>query len=256
MGDVCEALAEQHNELWGLVADLDEARWHLASRCEGWDVADVVLHMAQTDELAVASVDDRLAEVAVAVGFGPRSDGGAVGATVDDAAAQAVEHQRGAPGAEVAARWRHAADQVRTRFAAIDSHQRVPWVSGQMSAVTLATTRLAECWIHTGDVAEALGVDQVPGERLRHVARLAWRTLPYAFERAGQSLHGPVAFHLTGPTGARWDFVPDGEPATTVEGDGFELCLVAARRIPPGATSLRATGPDAVAVLELVRTYA
>jgi hypothetical protein len=88
------------------------------------------------------------------------------------------------------------------------------------------------------------------------VARLAWRTLPYAFARDGRQLSGPVSFDLAAPGGGRWRFVPDDEPATVVEGDGAELCLVAARRVAAADTSLRATGPDGVAVLELVRTYA
>jgi hypothetical protein len=41
-----------------------------------------------------------------------------------------------------------------------------------------------------------------------------------------------------------------------VEGDGFELCLVAAQRLTAADTKLEATGPDAADVLDLVRTYA
>ena len=41
-----------------------------------------------------------------------------------------------------------------------------------------------------------------------------------------------------------------------LEGAGAELCLVAARRVDPADTRLHATGPDAQAVLDLVRTYA
>lgn len=93
-------------------------------------------------------------------------------------------------------------------------------------------------------------------DRLRHVARLAWRTVPYAFARAGRELHGPVALHLTGPTGLPWDFAPEGDHSTVIEGSGTELCLVAARRPPAGATGLTGRGPDAAAVLELVRTHA
>lgn len=271
MQDVTGALAEQHAELWGLIAGLDEERWHLPSRCEGWDVADVVLHLAQTDEMALASLTGRLDPPAGRPGGEPEPAGTAgpatttfadamsrlgPSATVDDAAAWAVDHDRGAPGATVAARWRAASDQVRDRLATIEARRRVPWVAGRLSAATLATTRLAECWIHTGDVAEALGVEPAAGDRLRHVARLAWRTLPYAFARAGREPPGPVAFRLRGPTGEPWDFEPDGEPATVVEGDGVELCLLAARRVAPAGTGLRATGPDAGAVLDLVRTYA
>ena len=59
----------------------------------------------------------------------------------------------------------------------MDLSARVTWVAGELSARSLATTRLAETWIHTGDVADALGVSLVPTDRLRQIARLAWRTL-------------------------------------------------------------------------------
>lgn len=252
-GELGAALSEQHDELWGLVDELDEGAWQLPSRCPGWTVADVVLHLAQTEEMALASFEDRLGDAAGAfVGDPGDRDPG----TVDDMAAWAVARERGEPGAVVATRWRAAADQVRAAFAATDPSHRVTWVSGELSALSLATTRLAETWIHTGDVAEALGRAQVPGDRLRHIARLAWRTLPYAFMRESQELTGPVAFHLRGPSGDAWDFVPDGDPTTVVAGDGTDLCLVAARRITPDQAALQATGPDADAVLALVRTYA
>ena len=65
-----------------------------------------------------------------------------------------------------------------------------------------------------------------------------------------------MAFELRGPTGSEWTFMPDKPAATTIRGDGVDLCLVAARRVDPRDTSLTGEGPDADAVLELVRTYA
>jgi hypothetical protein len=65
-----------------------------------------------------------------------------------------------------------------------------------------------------------------------------------------------VAFELRGPTGEQWDFIPDDPVLTTIRGDGFQLCLIAARRVVPTDTSLTGEGPDADAVLDLVRTYA
>ena len=104
--------------------------------------------------------------------------------------------------------------------------------------------------------AVAFGPPPQPTDRLCHVARLAWRTLPYAFARSGRSLSGPVAFHLRAPSGETWEFEPD-EPATTiVRGDAADLCLVAARRIDRANTSLGGDGPDLESVLDLVRTYA
>lgn len=255
MEAVVAALTEQDAELDELVAPLDDDDWSRPSPCAGWNVADVLLHLAQTDELAVASVTGRVPSPATPLAPAAPLAPGAAG-TVDDAAAHAVALERGAPGAVVAQRWRGAAAEQRRVLAACDPHARVPWVSGRISARTLASTRLAETWIHTGDVARALGLTVTGSDRLWHVARLAWRTLPYAFERAGRVLAGPVAFALRAPSGDTWEFGLDDQPHTVVRGDALELCLVAARRVAPSETALVGEGPDAAAVLELVRTYA
>jgi len=254
MDAILNALGEQHAELAALLEPLDDQGWSSPTRCEGWAVADVVLHLAQTDQLALASAQGRFADGLVVLAGGLEGRG-----NVDDGAAAMVERERGLSNAALVERWRAGAAALRATLAAADPHQRVDWVAGQLSVHTLVATRLAECWIHTGDVAEAIGVAQVPTDRLEHVARLAWRTLPYAFARAGRELPGPVAFELRAPSGAAWHFVPTdstSRASTTIAGEGVELCLVAARRVAPAETSLRGSGPDADAVLELVRTYA
>jgi uncharacterized protein (TIGR03084 family) len=250
MDEAIIALAEQNAELRALLEPLTEPDWKRPTPCEGWDVADVVLHLAQTNEYAIASARGELDGVRALAG------GGAPGATVDDGAAAMVELQRGATPATVFARWLASTETFDGIVRADDLHRRVTWVAGQLTLRTLVSTRLAETWIHTGDVAAALGYRLEPTDRLRHIARLAWRTLPYAFERSGQTLHGPVAFELRSPAGGQWDFAPDEPAVTTVRGDAHDLCLVAARRVDPAVTSLDARGPDADAVLALVRTYA
>jgi uncharacterized protein (TIGR03084 family) len=262
LDDPIIALGDQHAELAGILAGLGDADWGRPTRCEGWNVSDVVLHLAQSDELAVSSLEDRFAEglsaMAARAGGGDGAGGGAGGlsAGVDEWAAAGVAAQRDLPAAEIHQRWRQSAADLRAAAADGDPRRRVTWVGGQMTVTTLATTRLSEAWIHSGDVADAVGVPLHPDERLRHVARLAWRTLPYAFGQAGRTLDGPVAFLLVGPDGDAWEFVPDGAPSTVVRGAGLELCEVAARRRDPATTSLEAEGPDAEAVLALVRTYA
>jgi uncharacterized protein (TIGR03084 family) len=245
------ALAEQQAELSGLLTRLGDDGWARPSRCDGWTAADVVLHLAQTNEMAVASAEGRFAEYLAeqAKRLPPVS-------SVDDSADAMVTLERGAPVADLHVRWERGAEELHAALAAADPHLRVTWVAGQLTIRTLTTTRLAETWIHTGDVAYALGEAPVSSERLRPIARLAWRTLPYAFAGAGRELAGPVAFELTGPGGEAWNFQPEEDALTTVRGDTLELCLVAARRLSPGQTGLRGEGPDAAAVLELVRTYA
>jgi uncharacterized protein (TIGR03084 family) len=251
MDTILSALADQHAELDALLQTLDDDGWSSPTRCEGWTVADVVLHLAQTDQLAQASAQGRFADGLAVLAHGLEGTG-----NVDDGAAAMVARERGLANAALYERWRAGATALRDTLAASDPHQRVDWVAGQLSIHTLVATRIAECWIHSGDVAEAVGIELVPTDRLEHVARLAWRTLPYAFARGGRELAGPVAFELRAPSGAAWHFVPNEPPLTTIAGDGAELCLVAARRVAPGDTSLRGTGPDAEAVLDLVRTYA
>jgi len=250
--EILEAVAAQQRELSDLLDGMSDGDWSRPTRCEGWDVSDVVLHLAQTNEMATGSATGRFAEAVAELtdGIGPTS-------SVDDGAALMVARQRGLPPATVRARWEQSAVDLRDALAACDPHERVDWVVGQIAATTLATTRLAETWIHTGDVADGLGVPLEPTDRLWHIARLAWRTLPYAFAQAGRGdLAGPVGFDLVGPGGDRWAFGVDDEPVTSISGPALDLCLVAARRVEPAATELRGDGPDADAVLELVRTYA
>jgi uncharacterized protein (TIGR03084 family) len=251
MDEVVGDLAAQHAELAGLLDDLPDAGWAAPTRCQGWDVADVVLHLAQTDELAVGSATGRFAEAATALSQGTEGL-----ASIDDGAAMMVERERGMPNRQLLDRWSTGARQLLDVLDAMDLSTRVTWVAGELAARSLATTRLAETWIHTGDVADALGVPLPPSGRLRQIARLAWRTLPYAFASEGRTLAGPVEFRLVAPGGESWDFVPEEPAMTTISGPAAELCAVAARRVDPSATSLEGRGPDAFDVLALVRTYA
>ena len=246
MTEELDALAAQQAELSGLLDGLDEDGWHRPSPCEGWDVADVVLHVAQSNELALGSATGRFAEAAAELSrdIPPTGD-------VDEGAARMVERERGLSREQIRSRWEAGAAALLTALGAVDPSTRVDWVAGQLSVRTLTTTRLAETWIHTGDVAAALGTTLPDTDRIRHIARLAWRTLPYAFARAGRELSGPVAFELD-----RCTFTPDEPAVTTIRGSCLELCRVAARRVDAKNTHLTGDGPDAAAVLELVRTYA
>jgi uncharacterized protein (TIGR03084 family) len=250
--EIITALSEQHAELAGLLEALDEDDWRRPTpSCEGWTIADVVLHLAQTDELALASAQETFDS-----GFADLFRNGASAGNVDEAAEVMVVAERGMSGAELFERWKTSADSLRQVLATVDPSSRKQWVSGDLSARTLATTRLAESWIHTRDVAEALEIELAPPDRLWHIARLAWRTIPYAFVRSGCDAPGPVAFELNSPNGATWEFTPDELPVTFIRGDAIELCLVAARRVDPTETNLSAEGPDGDAVLDLIRTYA
>ena len=247
---VFDALDVQHEELGERLDSLNEAAWGAPSRCEGWTVADVVLHLAQTDEFVIAGCTGNFGDAAAF--FAP---GANAVETVDDAAALAVEHERGAAIPALLARWRAASDESRRLLRNRDPSDQIPWVIGTLAPRTLATTRLAESWIHAGDIASPEG-DWTDDERLWHIARLAWRTLPYAYARASTTMSGPVRVVLSSSDDETWSFEPDEPAVTTVRGPALDWCLVAARRRDPATTSLRAEGADRDSVLSLARTYA
>ena len=248
---VVTALAQQVVETASVVDSLTDAECGASTRCVGWTVTDVLLHLAQSDEMAIASLTGEFGAVAV-----DESPGRVGGTTVDEGVALMVERERGAPFIDVVERWTSGVTQLVAVLSAMDLSTRVPWVAGELSARTLATTRMSETWIHTGDIAEAVGRELVPTDRLKLIARLAWRTLPYAFSSAGRTMSGPVAFHLVGPSGEQWEFLPEEPAATTISGTAVDLCAVAARRMDPLTTALRGEGPDTSDVLTLIRTYA
>ena len=229
--------------LQGILGLLTQAQWLAESGARGWSVADVALHLAQSDESVAAS----------AAGAGHHGDVVAAG-TVDDWAARMVAAERTTPDL-VFARWREARDTAVEALRAADPERPLPWVSGPVKPATLTTTRLAEYWAHGLDITEPLGVDFPDTDRLRHIAWLAHRTLPYALSRAGEA-PAAVRCSLTAPDGVTtWTFGPD-EADSQISGSAGAFCRVAAQRLDPADSGLRAAGPHGAAALRVVRTYA
>jgi uncharacterized protein (TIGR03084 family) len=248
--NVVEALVDQQKELATVLEQLDAAGWHAPTRCDGWDVADVVLHLAQSDEMALASVSGTFTQFAEA-----QNSVWTKSTSVDNAAELMVEKERGGSTTELLERWTNAAGSLTDVLCEMDLSTKVPWIVKEMSARTLAATRLSETWIHCGDIAEAVDIEVVADDRLWFIARLAWRTLPYAFANAGKTMHGEVDLVLQSPSGEVWEFASEGA-TSTVTGSAMDLCAVAARRLDPVSSSLQGKGPDADDVLSLIRTYA
>ena len=227
----------------GILGLLTQAQWQAESGADGWSVADVVLHLGQSDEAVAASAD----------GADHRQDDAAAG-TVDGWAARMVDAERTTPDL-VFARWREARDTAVEALRAADPELPLPWVGGSMKPATLATTRLAEYWAHGLDITDPLGIDFPDTDRLRHIAWLAHRTLPYALSRAGE---GPAAVRcsLTAPDEVTtWTFGPD-DADSEITGSAGAFCRVAAQRLDPADSGLRAAGPHGAAALRVVRTYA
>ena len=242
---IFDDLGAEQERLAKILSGLDEGQWESASGAQGWTIADVVLHLAQSEEAA-----------AVTATHGTLRGGlrAVAGETMDERADAAVRAER-APGAEVFARWQRARQASLAAMQAADPDQPVQWMVGTIKPATLATTRLAEHWAHGLDIAGPLGADFPDTDRLKHIAWLAHRTLPYALSLAGEQA-APVRCELTAPDGStRWRFgPPDADSAIT--GPAGAFCRVAAQRLAPELSGLTASGPHGEAALRLLRTYA
>jgi uncharacterized protein (TIGR03084 family) len=239
---IFDDLEAEEERLQDILERLDESQWATESGAPGWSVADVVLHLAQSEEGVVATV------TGVGVDMRPES-----GASVDDQMARLVESQRDAPD-RIFQRWRTARVAALAELRGADPSRQLSWIETPLKPATLATTRLAEHWAHALDITRPLGIDLPDTDRLRHVAWLAHRSLAYAFALAGQP-DQQVYCKLTGPGGDIWEYGPR-DAASSISGSAGAFCRVAAQRLAPDQSGLRAEGPHGAAALSVLRTYA
>jgi uncharacterized protein (TIGR03084 family) len=221
--------------------------WFAATPAKGWDIRDTVAHLADTDEIAV--------DTCLQGRERPLNDFGATLASAEDLTLWGVLRGRRMTGGDVFAWWDRAAMDERQVLAGLDPSVRVPWGLG-MRVSSFITARLMETWAHGLDIRAALGVDAPDTARLRNVAWLAIRALPYAFHVAGLEPPGvPIRFELQGPDGEEWTFGPADVP-DVVRGDAGEFCRVFVQRLArTDATTLVAEGDAADAALDVARAY-
>jgi uncharacterized protein (TIGR03084 family) len=241
--DVIDDLEVEQDRLADLLSRLDDDQWASPSAADGWSVSDVVLHLAQTEEAVVASVS----ATELPSHWASRTE------SVDATADSAVRAER-APGREVFARWEAARRTSVTALRSVDPRARVQWVASTVTPPALATTRLSEHWALGLDFTGPLGLPFPDTVRLRDVAWLAHRTLPYAFQVAGQEPR-EVRCELTSPFGELWTLGPESADSV-VRGPAGEFCRVGAQRLRVEDSSLVAEGPHAATALKLMRNYA
>jgi uncharacterized protein (TIGR03084 family) len=242
--EIIDDLVAEEGRIESILSQLDDGGWATPSLCAGWSICDVMLHLALTEETAAATVRQPVTERTRATE--PRG--------VDDAVGRAVDAERAGPDA-VFERWRRACDSFVEGLRQADPDSLVEWVAGTMKPATLATTRLAEHWAHGLDIAIPLGAHFPDTNRLRHVAWLGHRSLPYAFTLAGQGPQ-PVYCELLPPDGGPiWTFGPPDAPSS-IRGEGGAFCRVGAQRLAPAESGLTTAGPYGDAALGVLRNYA
>jgi uncharacterized protein (TIGR03084 family) len=241
--DVFDDLAAEEDRIEAVLAQLSTDDWLTGSGAVSWTIADVVLHLAQSEETVELTTSGGLVQGSWQL----------LGASVDEAMAELVRSDTTRP-EQVFDRWRSARRAALTALRTADPDVPLPWVAAELKPRTLATTRLAEHWAHALDITGPLGIDYPDTDRLHHIAWLGHRSLPYALARTGAPAV-PVRCELIGPSGALWTFGP-ADADSRISGAAGAFCRVGAQRVRPDESGLLAEGPYGLAALQVLRNYA
>ena len=247
MKEICTDLAKEYDELDAVVAALDESGWNRMTPAEGWTIKDQIRHIAFYDERAVLAVTEpeAFAQHLAEISKDPQGRLEALEKADKDLA-----------GAEVLLGWRQIRRVLLDVLLPLDRKARLPWYGPPMSAMSFATARIMETWAHGQDVADALGIDRVPTDRLRHVAHLGIATFGWSFINRGLKVpDSQVRVEVTSPSGELWTWGPVGAE-NTVRGPAEDFCLVVVQRRHPDDTRLVIEGPAARQWMSIAQTYA
>ena len=137
----------------------------------------------------------------------------------------------------------------------MDPERRLPWGGNRMSTVSFVTARLMETWAHGLDCFDAAGVEAIDTNRLRHVAELSLRSLPYAFLVANLPAPGPVRLELKSPSGETW-YIGAPDAQTVIRGTASDWCRVATHRDRRNERErIEGEGSDAANVIAHAQAY-
>jgi uncharacterized protein (TIGR03084 family) len=113
-----------------------------------------------------------------------------------------------------------------------------------------------ETWAHGQDIADTIGVDRPATARLRHVAHIGIRALPYSYRINGQTVPDqPIRVELTAPDGDVWTWGPPGA-TDRVAGTALDFCLAVTQRRPLADTGLVVAGPAANQWMVIAQAFA
>ena len=200
---------------------LAPAQWRLATPAPGWTIADQVSHLAYFDEATLLSIRD------------PdlfRLDAEALAGRGSDFPDQIAAEYRHLGGAELLRWFRAARLALLDGYAGADPGARLPWYGLEMGLASSVTARLMETWAHGQDIADTLGIERPATGRLRHVAHLGVRSLPYSYLVNGlPQPDAPIRVELAAPDGGQWTWGPD-DAADRVTGTALDFCLVVTQR--------------------------
>ena len=258
MREILSDLVAEEQQLDQFLQSLSTRQWKLKTPDIGWTIQDQVSYLAYVENFAAQVIAEGEARIKAE----KITD-------IDEWVARGPAEGRGQRHQEVIEWWRHGRADVVDALSRMLATDRIPWLYGDMSARSFATMRLMETWSHGLDIKVAIleRMTPLPEEeleedeedsladtaRLRHIAWLGHKSLPFAFEEAGETFPDTgIRVELMGPRYAAWRFGPE-DTDQVIRGMAGDWCRVVAQRQDASETGLKAVGESAERALEIAK---
>jgi uncharacterized protein (TIGR03084 family) len=242
LGELCDDLAAERDDLAALLQPLAEREWQRATPAPGWSILDQVTHLAWFDDAARQAIEEPDAFRAASP---PALD------DIDSFVDRVARDHRDRTGADTLSWLHNAGERLMTAARRRSPSVRIPWYGPDMTIASCMSARIMETWAHGQDIADTIGAHRPPTPRLRHIAFLGWRALPYSYRAHGLPVpEQPVRVDL-----GEWTFGPLEAP-NVVRGSAEDFCLVVTQRRHLADTGLVAEGPVATEWLRIAQAFA
>jgi len=238
--EIAADLADEQQDLGGILEGLDDAAWAEATPSPGWSVTDQVGHLAYFDHAATTAIThpDR---------FRTMVDNlmGVMGAGEGAVDEHTLGRYRAIGPEGLLAEWRAGHRRLAEAAATLADDTRITWYGPSMGARSFLTARLMEAWAHGQDIVDTVGAERAATDRLRHIAQLGVITRTWTY--VNRNLDPPdtdIDVVLTSPSGDTWSWGP-GDAGDTVTGPAEDFCLVVTQRRHVDDTAIDLVGDAA-----------
>ncbi|WP_185981665.1 TIGR03084 family metal-binding protein [Skermania sp. ID1734] len=247
LDSILDDLNDECADLDRLVAGIPAAEWGGKTPAEGWTIAHQIAHLMWTDRVSTLSATDPAAFADVVKQAWQNPTG-----FVDEAANELAQ----TPPDRLLSDWRRARQDLINALRNVEPGRKLDWFGPPMSPASMATARIMETWAHGQDVADALGKQRQPSDRIRHVAHIGVRTRNFAY--SVHNLTPPAEefrVELTAPSGEIWTWGP-ADANQRITGPALDFCLLVTQRRHPDDLAIVAEGSDAAQWLTIAQAFA
>ncbi len=237
-------------ELGAILEPLAEVDWERVTQFKGYTINDVVRHLHQGDQMALAAAEGAAVFDALREVRRVRRQGGV--SARDDARLE-FGH---IAGRRLLDTWRQTLALLCERLGSLPPDARLKWAGPDMGVRMFTTARQMEVWAHGHEIADLLGVERVPTDRLQNIAVIGVRTFGWTFANRGLP-PPPETPHvrLIAPSGAIWEWHA-GSKVGSVTGSGLEFCQVVTQVRALADTALVVRGDTAQRWMAIAQCFA